>query len=157
MGALLGVTALTNGSTGGWILDPFTALDDYESPTLIRLLVSIVVRTASSPTANDLFGFGIYVATGDEDTTQLPLPVWDPLTDPSSDWAYRFIAPQPVGTAAGQLASNGGADIVIDVRTKRKIPRGAGILGVFSATGTAGAGTGSYSAAADVRALLISG
>ncbi len=148
-GASMGITGLVNAVAPGWIISPPSAIASYESPTLIRLLVAINARSVASASI-EFAGFGIYVATGDEDDTGFPSFNWDPADDPNSDWAYRWMLPIPAGFPS-TVWGNGGADITIDVRTKRKIPRGAGLAFVFQAQGT------TVDFAADVRALILSG
>jgi hypothetical protein len=121
---------------------------------VVRTLIAITVRLSAASAAPTFGAFGLYMCTGDEDTAAVPSITWDPATDQTSDWLYRFVAPFPGGTAVGTLEANGGADIVIDVRAKRKIPVGAGILAVFENFGPGG---GTLSVAADVRHLIISG
>ncbi len=151
-GALLSVSGLVaNATTAGWILDPPSCIDDFDSPTVIRLLVAVTVFNASAAAAPEYGAFGIYVASGDEDDIGIPSIIWDPVTDQRSDWMYRWNVARPAGAPASQQG-NGSADILIDVRTKRKIPRGAGLLGVFQAENA-----GTFAFAADVRALIISG
>jgi hypothetical protein len=133
-------------------------IDDFESPTLIRTRVAFSARTTSAGTANNFLGFGIYVASGDEDDITVPTLLWEVIADGQSDWVYRHVAVEVAGNAAGAVIhSNGGADTTVESKAKRKIPRGAGILGVFS-TDRVGAGTDSlFNATADVRVLIISG
>ncbi len=155
-GALIGANSISSGSVAGWIVDPPTMINQYESPTIIRLLVSVCLILNAQAQNNIANSFGIYVASGDEDLTTVPTEYWDPATDQQSDWMYRFNTPLPAGTVAGHLSCNGGADITIDVRTKRKVPRGSGLLAVFQSDAPTGSG-GSFNASADVRCLIISG
>lgn len=152
------IAGIASAATGaGWIVDPPTMIDDYESPTLIRLLVAVKAGLVSAATESQNFVMGIYVATGDEDDATLPTILWDPADDQNSDWVYRWVGPFIIGNPAGTEATNGGADIVIDVRTKRKVPRGAGILAVFQSQTTDGTGAVNTNFTCDVRALIISG
>ena len=100
-----------------------------------------------------VFGaFGIYVCSGDEDDVTVPTQIWDPVDDARSDWVYRFIGVWPAGSTANTIATNGGADTVVESLAKRKIPRGSGVMSVFQTFGDGG-----VDMAADVRILLISG
>ncbi len=156
-GAQFGISGLSgiNTSTAGWVVDPPTMIDDYESPTVIRTRVAIEVLAEVAAANNSLFGFGIYVATGDEDDVTVPTLLWDVLADWESDWIYRWVYTLPRNQTG--VTSNGGADTTIESFAKRKVPRGAGILGVFTTDAPSGASTAIFTAVADVRVLLISG
>jgi hypothetical protein len=153
------VSNFGNVTSAGWIIDPPTMIDDYESPTVIRLLVSLqgLIQTLIT-VGNGFIGFGIYVATGDEDDTVLPTVLWDPMGDQQSDWLYRYVAPFSTSTPANTLFFNQSNDKGYDVRSKRKVPRGAGLLAVFQTdNATAGGSIPVANIAVDVRALIISG
>ena len=144
-------------TAGAWLIDPVQAIDDYESPTVIRCIVSFAARLTAAPAAGNgyVFGFGIYVATGDEDDVTVPTLLWDPVGDEQSDWIYRTASPVLPGTPVGTLYDNGGADVAIQSLAKRKIPRGAGLIAVAGGLGLTAAGT--VDMAVNVRALIISG
>jgi len=159
MGAQVLGTGVNSLTTYGWILDPFTAIDDYESPTLIRLLVKVASRTGITVQTGGLFiGFGLYVHTADEDEPgSLPTLGWDPLSDPQSDWLMRWVMTLPPGGNSSDLHFTI-LEKEFDIRTKRKIPRGAGILAAFQAYNISGTDpTVGPGIAADVRCLIISG
>jgi hypothetical protein len=159
MGAQLLASGIGSTTGYGWILDPFTALDDFESPTVIRMLVSLAARTSNVVTATGLFiGFGIYIHTADEDEpSALPTLGWDPLADPQSDWLMRWVRPLPAGGNVQDLVNNTAQEKEFDIRAKRKIPRGAGILAAFQSYDVNGTQGSTVGIAADVRCLIISG
>jgi hypothetical protein len=137
-----------------WIIDPPSAIEDYESPTVIRLRVGITVNNRSASTNSSGFvGVGVYVASGDQDSIAVPDPAWDAVQDRDSDWLYRWVAPIPSYTASGVAHLNGGADSNIESKAKRKIPRGSGLLACFEVTGL----DILVDVVADFRALIISG
>jgi hypothetical protein len=156
-GAQINFANFSSGSLlGGWVIDPPTCIDDFEAPTVIRTRCAIDGNTNGAAASQLFFGFGIYVATGDEDLTTVPAPLWDPINDPQSDWIFRFVAGFPLNNPS-TIFGNGGADTAIESMAKRKIPRGAGLLAVASGSGIGGATSGTVNAIVDVRVLLISG
>jgi hypothetical protein len=131
-------------------------IDDYESPTVIRLLVSIASQLTVTPNGGGVIAAGIYVATGDEDDAALPTIIWDPGLDQPSDWMWRYVSPVPTGNNVGQFYFNQSNDKGYDSRAKRKVPRGAGLLMVFQSLEIGGSVVAA-NIAADVRCLIISG
>jgi hypothetical protein len=70
----------------------------------------------------------------------------------------RWVRPYPAGGNVEDYGNNAAQDKEFDIRTKRKIPRGAGILAAVQAYDVNGAFTGNGPhLAADVRCLIISG
>jgi hypothetical protein len=132
-------------------------IDDFESPTVIRTRVLVNVQLTTSPTGNSFAGFGIYVASGDEDDATVPTLLWDPMGDHQSDWIYRHVFPIPASTPSGTQYAQLGADTIVESLAKRKVPRGSGILAVFGSDIVGAGSSATFNAAADVRVLLISG
>jgi hypothetical protein len=70
----------------------------------------------------------------------------------------RWVRPLPPGGNVADLVNNAAQEKEFDIRTKRKIPRGAGILAAFQAYDVSGNSLGGLpDIAGDVRCLIISG
>ncbi len=157
-GAFITVANLQSSNKAeGWILAPDDAIADFESPTVIRMLVMGAVRNVLDVQETLAFTFGIIVATGDPGTAQTPVFFPGPATDPDADWLYRWVAVFPASQPAGLYIANQAADITIDTHAKRKIPRGSGLLGVFESQVPSQTAQGNLTAGFDVRYLIISG
>lgn len=129
-----------NQSSSNWLLDPDTCSNYYDEPTLVRLLIrtwAYAVPPSASTSFETHLWSGIIVARGVTPATGgiLAVPAIDARRG-DYDWLWwqsvhfsRLTSPFGVVPGIGELpASFGPYGGVIDIKTKRRIPQGHGLL-----------------------------
>jgi len=123
------VSLAPNALFSAWILSPQTALDLMDEPTVIRMIFqafgafdNVVAQAAT------MVHMGIIVTRAVDLAGNTP--VIDPLEDGFQDWLWRwndmYVAPTSFAGNAVSRVSDYAA--LIDVRSKRKIRPGEGLL-----------------------------
>jgi len=140
----------TGSTAAAWALDPFLNGDLYDDPTLVRVQLLVQWRTSGSPAFGGFYSAGLIVASGDTDSTAVPLIYPDPADDPDADWIIRTTYPvasnAPIGVYYPTL------DWLHQAKTKRKVGYGEGLLLVVQNTTSSDA-----TVALDERDLIMSG
>lgn len=131
-------TLSPGGRSDGWLIAPSTARDEYDEPTVIRLLFRHWAIAAMPNIAlgdfEASFWSGLIVTRGNPEDT---VPLID-TSDGGLDWLYwnsthftSFFTSLGVATRRSidvLPADFGPYGGVIDIRTKRRIPGGYGLL-----------------------------
>lgn len=125
-----------------WLLSPDDALDFYDEPTVIRLLLGFSAFAAEDSGSDNtdewyqtLFA-GIWVTRADEETGEPPFINLQDATHDYLWWTCIQFGHQP-----NDILRFNSANIKEDLRAKRKVPEGFGVaMQIFSADETAAAG-----------------
>jgi len=120
-----------------WILDPNDAIEFYDEPTLVRLLLRLT-GVIAIPAANSANAWEAHVFAGimTYKYDSLPTPYIN-VDDPTKDWIWWsslgfYHGANEYGTIFSMPAEGGPQIGAYDIRAKRKIPEGHGLLMVIT-------------------------
>lgn len=116
-----------------WILDPNDANEFYDEPTLVRLLLRMTAITAVlTANVNNDYEAHVFAGITTFKYDLFPLPYFS-AADPTRDWLWwsSFQLYHGAGEYANIFsmpASGGMQQGTYDIRSKRKLPEGYGLM-----------------------------
>jgi len=116
-----------------WIIPPGDVLSLFDEPTILRMIISLTFGTEGLNGGNSMsLAFGIITARGiDEIGTP---PVYNALQQGYWDWLWTYYPQVTTNNGGGISGTYGSTEpaSVQDVRSKRKVKPGEGILFSFA-------------------------